>query len=195
MNIHASTNGISTFAIPELGCGLDKMHWQEIVKLHRDIFPYADVQITVCTLDGNGVHAMSTETDIEFYADAEIERYSEEVFLEKRELEKDFTKKSKTCQPTCDELFSVVREKDHNNQLIDHYLQDQPKELTNYAREFDFRYSDITEREIILLIGMLVDARDVYFQPKLHVRKTGQTFRVTLKPNTELKRQTLAMFP
>ena len=47
MKTHATTNGVSTIAIPKLGCGLDQMNWQKIVKLLRDIFAYADVQIVV----------------------------------------------------------------------------------------------------------------------------------------------------
>ena len=43
MKIHASTNGVSAIAVPKLGCGLDQMNWQEVVKLLRDIFAYADV--------------------------------------------------------------------------------------------------------------------------------------------------------
>ena len=69
MKIHASTNGVSTIAINELGCGLDQMNWQEVVELLRDIFAYADVQIVVYTLEENGVRALSTEGDAEFYAD------------------------------------------------------------------------------------------------------------------------------
>ena len=42
---------------------------------------------------------------------------------------------------------------------------------------------------MILLIDMLVDARDVYSQHKFDVGKTRQKFHVTLKPNVELKRQ------
>ena len=122
MKIHASTNGVSTLAIPKLGCGLDQMNWQEVVKLLRDIFAYADVQIVVYTLEENGVHALSAEGDAEFYANDEIERYSEEFLLENSELETDFTKDSKSCQPTCDQQFPVLREKEHNNRLIDHYL-------------------------------------------------------------------------
>ena len=154
MKIHASTNGVSTIAIPKLGCGLDQMNWQEVVKLLRDIFAYADVQIAVYTLEENGVHALSAEGDADFYADDEIERYSEEFLLEDRELETNFTKDSKSCQPTCDEQFPVLREKDHNNRLIDHYLQYQPKELITYVKEFDFQYSDITDEEMVLLIDM-----------------------------------------
>ena len=131
MKIHAGTNGVSNIAIPKLGCGLDQMNWQEVVKLLRDIFAYADVRTVVYTLEANGVHALSTEDDAEFYADDDIERYSEEFLLENRELEADFTKDSKPCQPTYDEQFPVLRDKDHNNPLLDHYLQYQPKELIN----------------------------------------------------------------
>ena len=74
MKIHAITNGVSTIAIPKLGCGLDQMNWQEVVKLLRDIFAYTDVQIVVYTLEENGVHALSAEGDAEFYAEDEIER-------------------------------------------------------------------------------------------------------------------------
>ena len=195
MKIHASLNGVSTIAIPKLGCRLDQMNWQEVVKLLRDIFAYADVQLVVYTLEENGVHALSAEGAAEFYADDEIERYSEEFLLENRELETDFSKDSQSCQPTCDEQFPVLREKDHNDRLIDHYLQYQPKELVNYVEDFDFQYSDITDEEMILLIDMLVDARDVYSQHKFDVGKTRQKFHVTLKPNVELKRQRPSKVP
>ena len=172
MKIHASVNGISTIAKPKLVCGLDQMNWQEVVKLLRDIFGYADVQLVVYTLEENGVHALSVEGDAEFNADDEVERYCEEFLLESRELETDFTKDSKSCQPTCVEQFPVLREKDHNDRLIDHYLQYQPKELINYVKELNFQYSDITDEEMILLIDMLVDARDVYSQHKFDAGKT-----------------------
>ena len=193
--IHTSTNGVSTIAIPKPGCGLDQKNWQEVVKLLRDIFAYADVQIVVYTLEENGVHALSAESDAEFYADDEKERYGEEFLLEICELETDFNKDSKSCQPTCDEQFPVLREKDHNNRLIDKYLQYQPKKLINYVNEFDFEYSDITDEEMVLLIDMLVDARDVYSQHKFDVGKTRQNFHVTLKPNVELKCQQPSKVP
>ena len=63
MKIHANINGVSTIAIPKLGCGLDQLNWQEGVKLLRDIFAYADVQPVVNTLEENGVHALSAEGD------------------------------------------------------------------------------------------------------------------------------------
>ena len=97
------------------------------------------MQIIVFTLVENAVHALSAEGDDKCYADDEIERYSEEFLLEKRELERDFTKNSKFGQPTCVEHFPVLREKDHNNRVIDQYFQYQPKEPINYVKELNFR--------------------------------------------------------
>ena len=165
------------------------MNWLEVVKLLRDIFAYADVPIVVYTLEENGVHAVSAEGEAEFYADDEIERYSEEFLPENCELETDFTNDFKFCQTTCDEQFPVLRKKDHNNRLIDHYLQYQPKELINYVKEFDFQYSDFTDEEMILLIDIVVVAQDVYCQHKFDVGETRQKFHVPLKPEVELKRQ------
>ena len=42
--------------------------------------------------------------------------------------------------------------------------------------EFDFQYSEFTDADLILLIDMLVDARDVYSRHKLDVGKTRQKF-------------------
>ena len=154
--------------------------------------PYADVQIVVYALEENGFHALSAEGDAEFYADDEIERYIEEFLLGNRELETDFTKDSKSFQPTCDEQFPVLREKDHNNRLIDHYLQYQLEELINYVKEFNFQYSDITDEEMILLFDMLVDARDVYSQHKFDV---GKTFVSHWNPMLNWNDNDLAKFP
>ena len=138
---------------------------------------------------------MSAKGDAEFYADDEIAWYSEEFLLQNGELETDFTNDSKTCQPTCDEQFPVLREKDHNVRLIDHYLQYQPKDLINYVKQFKFQYSDITDEEMILLIDMLIDARDVYSQHSFDVAKTRQKFHVTLRPNVELKQHRPSKIP
>ena len=80
------------------------------------------MQFVVYTFAENGVHALSVEGGAEIYADDEIERYSEEFLLENREQGADFTKDSQSCQLTCDEQCPLVRENDHNNRLIDHYL-------------------------------------------------------------------------
>ena len=132
---------------------------------------------------------MYPESDAEFCADDEMELSSEEFFFENRELETDFTEDSKSCEPTCNQQFSVLRNKDHNYQFIDHSPQYQPKELTNYVKQFNFQYLETTDEEWRLLIDMLVAAQNVYSQHKFDVGKTCQMFHVTLKPNVELKRQ------
>ena len=110
-------------------------------------------------------------------------------------METDFTKDSKSCQPTCDEQFPVLCENDHNNRLIDRYLQYLPKELINYVKEFDFQYSDITDEEMVLLIDILIDARDVYSQHQFKMGQTRQKFYVTLKPKVELNWQRPSKVP
>ena len=165
------------------------MNWQEVVKLLLDVFAYSDIHVVVYTLESHGVHAMSSEGDPEFYAEDEIERHSEEFYLDEKDSETDFTKDSKCCQPPGDEEFPILREKDINNRLIGNYLQYQPKELVDYIKEFCFQYSDITDEQTTLLLGMLLDFRDVYSRHKCDVGKTRQKFQVTLKPKAELKWQ------
>ena len=48
---------------------------------------------------------------------------------------------------------------------------------------------------MILLIDMLIDARDAHSQHKFDVAKSRQKFHVTLKPNVELKRQRHSKLP
>ena len=122
------------------------MNWQEVVKLLRDIFTYSNIRKVKYTLEENGVHALSSEGDPDFNAENEIEKYSEEFYLNDKDLKTDFTRGAKSCQPTCDEQFPTFREKGYNNHL----------------KDFDIQFSDITDDEMILLIDMLVGSRDVY---------------------------------
>ena len=81
----------------------------------------------VFSLDEHAIHAVFAEGDPEFYAEDEIDRYSDEFHLNEKELETDFTSDAKSCQPVCDEQFSVLRPKEQNESLIEHYLQYQPE--------------------------------------------------------------------
>ena len=189
MQAHATMHGVSTIAIPKIGCGLDLMNWQDVVKLLRDIFAYSDIQIVVYLLDENAIHAMSAGGDPEFYAEDEKDRYSEDFDLNEREFETHFTSDAKSCQPDCDEQFPILSPKEQNEALIEHYLQYQPKKLIDYVKQLDFQFSDITENEMTLLIGMLIDSKDVYSLHKFNVGKTRQKIHVSFKTNMELKRQ------
>ena len=176
LQFHATMHGVSTIAIPKLGCGLDQMNWQDVVKLLRDIFAYSDIQIVVYSFDEHAIHAMSAEGDPEFHAEDGIDRFSEEFQLNERELETDFTSDAKFCQPDCDEQFPILRPKERNEDIIEHYLQYQPKKLIEYVKQIDFQYSDITDNEMTLLIDMLIDSKDVYSLHKFDVGKTRQKF-------------------
>ena len=112
MQANATIHGVSTIAIPKIGCGLDQRNWQDVVNLLRNIFACSDIQIVVYSLDEQAIHAMSAEGDPEFYAENEIDRYSEEFVLNERELETDFTSDAKSCQPDCDEQFPILRPKE-----------------------------------------------------------------------------------
>ena len=195
MQAHATKHGVSTIAIPKIGCGLDQMKWQELVKLLQNIFAHSDIQILVYSLDEHAIDAMSTEGDLDVYAKVEIDRCSQEFHLNERELETDFTSDAKSCQPVCDKQFPFLRPKEQNEALIEYYFQYQPKELVEYIKQFDFQYSDITDNELTLYIDMLFDSKDLYSLHKFDVGKTRQKFYVTLEPNAELKRQGASKVP
>ena len=188
-------HGVSTIAIPKIGCGLDQKDWQDVVKLLRNIFAYSDIQVVVYSLDEHAIHALSAEGEPEFYAEDETDRYSEQLHLNEKELETDFTSDAKSCQPDCDEQFLIWRPKEQNEALVEHYLQYQSKELIDYVKQFDFQFSDITDNEMTLLIDMLIESKCVCSLHKFDVGKTRQNYHVTLKPNVKLKRQRASKVP
>ena len=57
---------------------------------------------------------------------------------ERDELDTDFTKDSKSCQPPCTEQFFTLRSKQLNDYLIDYYLQYQSEDIKDLIRQFDF---------------------------------------------------------
>ena len=107
------------------------MNWREVVKLLCDVFGCPDFNVVVNSLESHGVHAVSSEGGAVFYAEDEMERYSEEFYLEGIDLEMDPTKDSKVYQHPCYEQFPILRNKKLNHQFIQHYLQYQPKALVD----------------------------------------------------------------
>ena len=73
------------------------------MNLFRDTFVHADVRIAVYTLEEDGVHTMSAEGNV----DDEMERYSEDFFLENRESKTDF---QRTLNPANRPVRSNSRE-------------------------------------------------------------------------------------
>ena len=115
--------------------------------------------------------------------------YTNEWTKEQDELETDFTRDSKSCQPPCTEQFPILRLKQLNDDLIDYYLQYQSKDNKILIKQFDFPYTDLEDAELVTLIDMIIDSRDVYSQHKFDIGLSKQKFHVTLKPNSELRKQ------
>ena len=63
---------------------------------------------------------------------------------------------------TLTEQFVELRTKEDNDALIEYYLQYQREEIKEYVKKFDFRYTDLQDEELVVLIDMLIDAADVY---------------------------------
>ena len=127
--------------------------------------------------------------------EGDIDYYMEQFANGTEELETDFAKDAKSCQPPCTEQFVELRTKEDNDALIDYYLQYQPEEIKEYVKTFDFRYTDLQDEALVVLIDMLIDAADVYSQHKFDVGKVRQKFHVTLKANSELKKQLPSKVP
>ena len=189
MRGHALLNNITTISIPKIGCGLDKLPWTDVFKLIQDTFTYSGIQIQIITKRETDSIRSNPSTNNEHYAENEVENYTNEWTKERDELETDFTRDYKSCQPPCTEQFPILRPKQLNGDLIDYYLQYQTQDIKNFIKQFDFRYTDFKDEEVVTIIDMIINSRDVYSQHKFDNGQTKQKFQVTLKPNSELKKQ------
>ena len=189
MRGHASLNNITKISKPKIGCGLDKLQWIDVFKLIQDTFTYSGIQIQITTKRETDSLRRHPSSNNERYVEDEVESYTNEWTKERDELETDFTKDSKSCQPPSTEQFPILRSKQLNDDLIDYYLQYQSEEIKNHIKQFDFRYTDLEDEELVTLIDMIIDSRDVYSQHKFDIGQTKQKFHVTLKPNSELRKQ------
>lgn len=51
MKKHCVENGVQTLAMPQLGCGLDRMKWDIVKKIICEVFADTKIHITVYVLD------------------------------------------------------------------------------------------------------------------------------------------------
>ena len=51
-------NQIKKLAMPLIGCGLDRLRWEDVEKLIKDMFEDVDVEILVCYLAKDRIHFM-----------------------------------------------------------------------------------------------------------------------------------------
>ena len=73
--------------------------------------------------------------------------------------------------------------------LIDYYLQYQSEGIKDLMKQFDFRYADLEDEELVTLTDKIIQSGDVYSQQKFDIGQTRQNFHVTLKPNSERRKQ------
>ena len=189
MRGHALLNNITKTSMPKIGCGLDKLQWTDVFKLIQDTFIYSGIQIQIISKRETDSIRRNPSPNNEHYVENEVENYTNEWTEERDELETDCTRDSKSCQPPCAEQFPILRSKQLNDDLIDYYLQNQSEDIKNFIKQFDFRYTDLEDEELVTLIDMIIDSRDVYTQHKFYIGQTKQKFHVTLKPNSKLRKQ------
>ena len=78
----------------------------------------------------------------------------------------------------CKEQFPALRPKELNNDLIDYYLQYQPQKIKDFIEQFDFQYTELAREELVMLIDMIIDSRDVYSQHKFDIGQIKQKLHV-----------------
>ena len=101
----ALLNNITRSSMPKIGCGLDKLQWTIVFKLIQDT--YSGIQIQMITKRKTDT-IRNPSPSSEHYVENEVENYTNEWNKERDELETDFTKDSKFCQPPCTEQFPIL---------------------------------------------------------------------------------------
>ena len=48
MKVYCLENNIKKIAMPKIGCGLDKLNWDMVQGIIKDVFRYTDIEIVVC---------------------------------------------------------------------------------------------------------------------------------------------------
>ena len=192
---HAQLNNIPAISIPKIEDGLDNIHWKGALDIIRNSFDYGHIKVEIVSQNEPNLQFVNASIRKEEVEEGDIDYYTEQFANGTEELETDFATDAKSCQPPCTEQFVELRAKEDNDALIDYYLQYQPEEIKEYVKKFDFRYTDLEDEELVVLIDMLIDSADVYSQHKFDVGKVRQKFHVTLKANSELKKQRPSKVP
>ena len=99
--------------MPKIGYGLDELSWNEVFKILKDTFTDSGVLIQITSRNELDCKAATEPTNPEDYIENENDNYANEWTNEKNELETDFTKDSKSCQPPCKEQFSKEETSNH----------------------------------------------------------------------------------
>ena len=192
---HPQLINISAISVAKIEDGLDNISWKEALDNIRNTFDYGHIKVEIVSQNEANLQFVNASIRKEEVEEGDIDYYMEQFANGTKELETDFAKDAESCQPPCTEQFVELRTKEDNDALIDYNLQYQPEAIQEYVKKFDFRYTDLQDEELVVLIYMLIDAADVYSQHKFDVGKVRQKFHVTLKANSELKKQRPSKIP
>lgn len=50
MKSHCLRNGVTDLSMPRIGCGLDRLQWENVSAIIEEVFEATDIKITVYTL-------------------------------------------------------------------------------------------------------------------------------------------------
>nr|KAF6341764.1 O-acyl-ADP-ribose deacylase 1 [Myotis myotis] len=50
MKSHCLKNGVTDLSMPRIGCGLDRLQWENVSTIIEEVFEATDIRITVYTL-------------------------------------------------------------------------------------------------------------------------------------------------
>ncbi len=181
---HASTE-LSNAALPRLQVGDCQKFVDTIMSEHEILsnqFIFDAYSNTIAESNDHEVNEISTTTNNS--VDTETMQY--EFIPDHKELATDFTEEARSCQPdTSDIQFKIFRPKGTNRALLSQFRS----EDAHFLKSFDFQYSDLNDTELIELMKILIEDSDVYSKHKYDIGKIKQKFHITLKPNTELRKQ------
>ena len=57
MRDHAQRYGVDNIRLPKLGCGRDKLLWQQVRNLLIEVFQHTNLTLTVCVLPHRAPYA------------------------------------------------------------------------------------------------------------------------------------------
>ena len=88
---HEMIPGVSTTARPKTVHGLVQLNPQEPVELLPDVLDHSKTQNVLFSFEETGVHAMLPESDPNVQSEDEVERFSENFYLEDKDPPKILT--------------------------------------------------------------------------------------------------------
>ena len=92
MRGHALLNNVHMITMPKTGCGLDKLSWNEVLKILQDTFIDSGILIQIISRNELDCKTTIKPTSSETCIEDEIGNYTNEWTTKKNELELDFTK-------------------------------------------------------------------------------------------------------